>query len=188
MDASSPAGRVGAGRPSVLHRWPTAVGLAAAAASLLTGASRETAAITVCVAALCYLGAAALQRPWIAWAGVLGFSLVVVAAELAGLAWWAGLGVAAVVLVAFGLLAGAPRPALTAQTAALAGFGGLAVVAVFLAPRAGMILAGLALASHAVWDVIHLRRRRVVPRSLAEACIALDVPLGLGVVVLAFAA
>jgi hypothetical protein len=132
--------------------------------------------------------AAALQRPWIAWAGVLGFSLVVVAAELAGLAWWAGLGVAAVVLVAFGLLAGAPRPALTAQTAALAGFGGLAVVAVFLAPRAGMILAGLALASHAVWDVIHLRRRRVVPRSLAEACIALDVPLGLGVVVLAFTA
>jgi hypothetical protein len=31
---------------------------------------------------------------------------------------------------------------------------------------------------------VHYRRGIVVPRSLAEACVALDVPLGLGIVVL----
>jgi hypothetical protein len=47
------------------------------------------------------------------------------------------------------------------------------------------VAAGVVLASHAVWDLVHLRSGRVVPRSLAEFCIALDVPLGLGFVLLA---
>ena len=50
-------------------------------------------AIAVCVAALCYLGAAALGRPWVAWAGIVGGSLVVVASELVGLVWGLGAGV-----------------------------------------------------------------------------------------------
>jgi hypothetical protein len=33
--------------------------------------------------------------------------------------------------------------------------------------------------------LVHYRRNEVVPRSLAEACMLLDVPLGLGLVVLA---
>jgi hypothetical protein len=171
---------------TLLRHWPGLLGLLAAAFQIITGATRETVAITVSVATLCYLGAAALNRPWVAWAGILGGSVVVVAGELAGLPWWAAVGVAAAALVAIGLIGGAPRPALTAQTAALLGFGGLAVVALFVAPRAGMVLAGLALASHAAWDVVHYRRDVVVPRSLAEFCILLDVPLGLALVVLAF--
>jgi hypothetical protein len=43
------------------------------------------------------------------------------------------------------------------------------------------VVAGLALAAHAAWDARHLRRGTVVPRSLAKACLALDLPLGLGV-------
>ena len=82
-------------------------------------------AITVCVAALCYLGAAALGRPWVAWAGIVGASLVVVASELVALVWWAGIGIAALTLVVAGRLGRASRPALTAQTAALLVFGGL---------------------------------------------------------------
>jgi hypothetical protein len=39
--------------------------------------------------------------------------------------------------------------------------------------------------AHAVWDAVHLRRGVVVPRSLAEACIFLDVPLGIAVIALA---
>ena len=50
-------------------------------------------AIAVCVAALCYLGAAALDRPWVAWAGIVGGSLVVVASELVSLVWGLGAGV-----------------------------------------------------------------------------------------------
>jgi len=68
---------------------------------------------------------------------------------------------------------------------ALLVFGGLAVTALFLAPRLGLVLAGVVLASHAGWDVVHYRRDQVVPRSLAEFCMLLDVPLGVGFVVLA---
>jgi hypothetical protein len=172
-------------RHAVLHRWPSALGLAAVALQLATGAGREAVAIVLCVATLCYLGAAALERPWVAWAGVVGGSLVIVASELIGLVWWAGVGIVALALIAVGLLGRASRPALTAQTAALLGFGGLAVAALFLAPRIGLALVGVGLAAHAVWDLVHYRRNQVVPRSLAEFCMLLDVPLGIGAVVLA---
>jgi hypothetical protein len=171
----------------LLHRWPSALGLLAVVAALATGADRESVAITLAVAALCYLGAAALNRPWIAWATIVGGSLVVTVGALTGLAWWGAIGIAAAALLVTGLVSGVPRPPLTAQTAALLGFGGLAVAAVFLAPRAGMVLAGLALASHAGWDLVYYRRNEVVPRSLAEFCMVLDVPLGLALIVLAFA-
>jgi hypothetical protein len=170
---------------SVPHRWPSALGLAAAALLLATGGDRETVAIVLCVATLCYLGAAGLDRPWVAWAGIAGGSLVVFASEVVGLAWWAGIGIGALALVVAGLLGRVPRPALTAQTAALIGYGGLAVAALFFAPRVGLVLAGVLLASHAGWDLIHYRRNQVVPRSLAEFCMLLDVPLGVGAVVLA---
>ena len=65
-----------------------------------------------------------------------------------------------------------------------AAYGGVALTALAINPRAGVVLGGLALAAHAGWDAVHYRRGIVVPRSLAEACVALDVPLGLGIVVL----
>ena len=171
---------------TLLHHWPSLLGLLAAGFQIATGATRETVAITVSVATLCYLGAAALNRPWVAWAGLIWGSAVVTIGELTGLVWWGAIGIAAAALVATGMFLRVPRPALTAQTAALLGFGGSAVAALFLAPRVGMVLAGLALASHAIWDVVHWRRNAVVPRSLAEFCVWLDVPLGVALIVLAF--
>lgn len=170
---------------SVGHRWPSVVGLAAAVLQLTAGADRELVAITLGIALLCYLGAAALGRPWVGWAGIIGGSLVVVAGELAGLVWWVAIGVAAFALVVAGLFGQASRPALTRQTAALLGYGGVAVAALYLAPRLGLVLAGAALAGHAVWDLIHYRRNQVVPRSLAEFCMLLDVPLGAAAIILA---
>ncbi|MEV0731630.1 hypothetical protein [Polymorphospora sp. NPDC050346] len=178
--------RAGAARWSaVLHRWPSVLGLAAATTMLATGASRETLSVIVSVAALCYLGAAAFDRPWMGWAGVGAAPVVIVVSELAGLPWWSGLAVAAGGLVVVGLVGGVPRPPLTAQALALLGYGGLAVAALFLPPQVGLVLAGLVLTAHGVWDVIHYRRDQVVPRSLAEFCVLLDVPLGLGFLVLA---
>jgi hypothetical protein len=66
-------------------------------------------------------------------------------------------------------------------------YAGLALAALAMDPDAGLAVAGLVLASHAAWDAVHHRRRAVVSRSLAEACIALDLPLGLGLVALALA-
>ena len=167
------------------RRWPSVLGLAAAAFFVATGANRETVAIVVLVAAVCYLAAAALDLPWVAWATIGAASGVVVASELFGVAWWVGLGIAAVALVVIGVLGRVSRPALTAQTVALLGYGGLAVTALYLAPRIGAVLVALTLIMHGVWDAIHYRRNQVVPRSLAEFCVFLDVPLGAAVLIVA---
>ncbi|KAE8762898.1 hypothetical protein GB883_17010 [Georgenia thermotolerans] len=173
---------------ALLRRWPSALGLGVATLLLATGAAeRDTLAITVTAAAVCYLAAAALGRPWVAWASIAGASLVLVVGELAGLPWWVGLALTGLALVVVGLWRGAPRPTLV-QAAALLGFGALAVVALIVEPRAGLVLAGLTLAGHAFWDAIHHRRDQVVSRSLAEACMLLDVPLGLGCIGLGLAA
>jgi hypothetical protein len=169
----------------ILHRWPSALGLAVAALQLARDPDTETVATVIGVAVVCYLGAAALNRRWVAWAGCVVVSLMVVASQVIGLAWWAVSGIVALALVVAGLILRVPRAPLAAQTGALIGYGGVAVAALSLAPRAGLVLAGAALVGHSVWDVIHYRRNQVVHRSLAEFCILLDVPLGVGAIVLA---
>jgi hypothetical protein len=154
----------------------------AAAAVLLTGAAdRSTVGITVAVAAICSLAAAALNRPWAAWAAIPAATVVIVVGKLLDVEPLVSLAVTAVVLVAVGLLTRVPRAALTAQSAAALVYGGLAVVGLAVAPTAGLVLVAVTLIAHGGWDLLHLRRRIVVPGSLAEACVALDVPLGLAV-------
>jgi hypothetical protein len=170
---------------TVLRRWPSALGLATAAVALAVNGNREAIAITVSLAALCYVAAAAFGRPWVAWPAILGGTIVVVVSGMIGLVWWAGVGITAIALVVVGLIGRVPRAALASQTGALVVYGGVAVAALSLGPRVGLAVAGVALASHGVWDLIHYRRNRVVSRSLAEFCVVLDVPLGVGVVILA---
>jgi hypothetical protein len=169
------------------RRWPSLLGAAFAAGQLAAGPDTEAIATVIAVAVLCYLAAAAFDRRWVAWAGCAAFPAVVIASWAASLAWWAVAGAAALVMVAAGWLLRVPRAPLNAQTAALLGYGALAVIALFLEPRVGLALAGAGLALHAVWDVIHYRRNRVVHRSLAELCVLLDIPLGAGAIVLAIA-
>ncbi|GIE95511.1 hypothetical protein [Paractinoplanes rishiriensis] len=173
---------------ALLQRWPALVGLTSAVLVLIFTADRETTAISVNVAVLCYLSAAAFGRPWLAWAAIPLFSVVVTVAKIAGFAWWAAFAVVGVVLIVAGLAIGVPRKPLWAQVGAAVVYGGLAVVALFLPVVVGGVLAGLALAAHAGWDWVAYRRNEVVPRSLAEACMFLDVPLGVGVVVLSLTA
>ncbi|MFE6646632.1 hypothetical protein ACFVJS_08735 [Nocardioides sp. NPDC057772] len=165
--------------------WPAALGLAAATFQIVTGAATDAVALTVTVAASCYLAAAAFGLRWIAWANILVGSIVAILSELAGAPWWLGLAVFAVVLVVVGLLRRAPVRWLSAEGFAMVGFGGLAVVAVLISPRTGLALAGVALASHAAWDYLHWRRDAVVPRSMAEFCIVLDVLFGAAAITLA---
>jgi hypothetical protein len=174
-------------RRPVLGYWPAALGLAAATFQIVTGVAADAVAITVAAAASCYLAAAALGRPWVAWAGIPVASGVVVVSEIAGISWWVGLAGFAAVLVVAGVLRRAQTHPLTAQGLAMLGFGGVAVVAVLVSPRLGLALAGVALASHAAWDYVHWRRNTVVPRSLAEFCFVLDIPFGVAAIVLAIA-
>jgi hypothetical protein len=170
---------------ALARRWPAAAGLLAAVLMLAFTVDRQTVTISLTVAALCYLGAAALGRRWVAWAGVAVFSVPVVVAELIGVPWWVATAVVAAALLITGLVIGVPRPPVLAQTVAALAYGGVAVAALSLPADAGLLLAGLALAAHAGWDAVHYRRDAVVPRSLAEACMFFDVPLGVGAVVIA---
>lgn len=161
MPAATPAGI-----HTLLRRWPSLVGLAAAAVVLVGGADREAAAIVVLVAAVCYLAAAALDLPWVgdhrcrqrgrgclrtAWRRPV-----------------VGLGNAAVALVVVGVLSRGVAPGADRADRCPARYGGLAVTALYVAPRIGAVLVALTLIAHGVWDVVHYRRDQVVPRSLAE--------------------
>ncbi|MFF2274605.1 hypothetical protein [Agromyces sp. NPDC058126] len=137
------------------------------------------------IATLCYLAAAVTGRRWVAWLVVGVGTLLVFAAELLDLPRWAVLAVTGVVLLVVGLVR-RPR-ATTPQALAMVGFFGVAVAALALDPRLGLALAGLALAAHAGWDVVHYRRNAVVGRSLALWCMGLDLFLGLVCVGIAIA-
>jgi hypothetical protein len=162
-----------------------AVGLLAAGALLDGGApgglrleavDAATPATAVGVAALCYLAAAASGRRWAAWAAVPVSSALPVLAEVLGVPRWTALAAAGAVLVVLGALA--RRDATWPQALAMVGWFGVCVVALELAPRTGLALAGVALAAHAAWDAVHYRRDVVVHRSLAVWCMGLDVLLG----------
>jgi len=184
-DASTTAGP---GRlAAVARRWPVAVGLLAAAALVLDGAAtREVLAMVVLIAVSCYVAAAAFARPWMAWVWCLPASALVVVARLLDVSPVLVNGLAAVALLVVGVVRGVARPALARQTAGLVVYGMLVLVALALAPGAGLVLAALTLIGHGAWDLWHLRRHRdQVSPSLAEACVALDVPAGLAVLVLA---
>jgi hypothetical protein len=172
---------------SLWRRWPAAVGLLGAAFVAVVSPDRETVVIALLVALSCYLAAAALGARWVAWAAIPVGSALVVAGALIGIDPWFVLGGASVVLVVLGLMLGASRTALTAQSIALVAYGGVGIAALALGPAAGAVLASLALMAHAIWDVIHYRRNAVVPRSLAEACMFFDVPLGVAIIVMALA-
>ena len=149
----------------------------------LDGVTADAPMTAVGIATLCYLAAAVTGLRWMAWLWVaVGTALIFVARLIDVPRWWV-LALAGVALAAIGFIR---RPAVTTpQTLAMVGYFGVAVVALFLAPRVGLALAGLALLTHAVWDVVHYRRNIVVGRSLAIWCIGLDVVAGVTCVVLA---
>jgi hypothetical protein len=173
---------------ALAHRWPTAVGALAALGMILTAPDRADVALVVAIATACYVAAAVFARPWMAWAWIPIAFVVVVAGRLVDLDPMVATGVVAAALVVAGLARSTTRPAVTLETAGLLVYGAFTVAALLLAPAVGLVVAALTLIAHGIWDVWHLRRHReLVSPSLAEACIALDVPLGLAVLVVALA-
>jgi hypothetical protein len=91
----------------------------------------------------------------------------------------------AVALLIYGLLRGAGHPGyrLPLQTVALLGFGAAAAAALMITPELGAYLVAAGLPGHAAWDAYHHRLNRVVVRSLAEFCLALDAALAVVIVI-----
>jgi hypothetical protein len=171
----------------VRRRWPTLAGLGFAALIAFGLVSGVELAPVLAASAAVYLGAAALQRPAAAWPLFFATAVVITVARLFDGRFeptWVILA-GAVALLLYGLLRGAGRPGhgLPLQTMALLGFGVAAGAALTITPEPGAYLVAAGLLGHAAWDVHHHRTNRVVVRSLAEFCLALDTALAVAIVV-----
>lgn len=174
----------------MLRGWPTVAGILFAGGMIVLlwigRADAATAADILTAAAFVYLGSAALGHRGAAWP-LFGLTFVLVGIGLAVPSFPAFVVMVslAVALALFGVLRGRLRPAdgVPLQLAAMA----VVVVLVLVAGAAGQpwtgILAGIGLIAHALWDVRHLRSRRVVAPTMAEFCAALDLVLAIGVII-----
>jgi hypothetical protein len=166
----------------LMHRWPTALGIAVAAlAAFDLQDGLEFAALTVLMA-LVYLGAAALNRRWSVWVVLLaGLPLAIFIPSISGVDSSVVLLVAAPVFLVLGVARGQwQRPGgVPLQTAGMLAFGSTVLVALFYVDQdLGGKLVAIAILGHAAWDVYHYLRNRVVPRSYAEFCAFVDLLLG----------
>ena len=171
----------------VRRRWPTLAGLGFAALIAFDLMSGVELAPVLAASAAVYLGAAALQRPAAAWPLFFATVAVITIARLLEDDFeptWVILA-GAVALLIYGLRRGAGRPGygLPLQTVALVGFGAAAGAALMITPELGAYLVAAGLLGHAAWDVHHHRTNRVVVRSLAEFCMALDTALAVTIVI-----
>jgi hypothetical protein len=167
---------------ALMHRWPTALGIAVAALAAFDAQDGlEFAELTVLMA-LVYLGAAALDRRWAAWVVLLaGLPLAFFISSISGIDPSVVLLVAAPVFLVLGVARGQwQRPdGLPLQTAGMLAFGSTALVALYYVyPDLGGKLVGIAILGHAAWDAYHYLRDRVVARSYAEFCAIVDLLLG----------
>jgi hypothetical protein len=177
---------------ALLGRWPAAAGLAFAALVGFGMTSGVEMAAVLAAAAVVYLGAAALRRPRAAWPLFFVTGAVITVMRLLDDRFepaWVLLG-ASVLLIAYGLVRGALQPAygMPLQTLALLVCGAVIAVALLTDPVVGSCLVAFGLLSHAGWDLYHYAVDRVVSRSMAEFCLALDAALGVAILVLTFAA
>ena len=165
----------------LMHRWPTALGVAVAAlAAFDVDDGLEFAALTVLMA-LVYLGAAALDWRWSAWVVLLaGLPLAFFLPSISGIDPSLVLLVAAPVFLVLGVARGQwQRPGgLPLQSAGMLAFGSTVLVALYVDPDLGGKLVAIAILGHAAWDAYHYLRNRVVPRSYAEFCAVVDLLLG----------
>lgn len=142
----------------------------------LASTTAMTPATAVGVAALCYLTAAVTGARWMSWVAVPIASGVPFLGLISPVPWWLIMAAVGLLLAVIGLIR-APKLSLP-QVGAMVVYFGLAVLALTLAPRVGLVLAGVVLAAHAGWDLLHYRKDRVVLRSLAVWCIGLDLTVG----------
>jgi hypothetical protein len=161
-------------------RWPSILGVVMIAATSFDGVDVYVVALVTLIAALCYLAAAATDRPrgaWVAFAASFAIVPLGIITRIDLGIPLLGIGLA---LVAYGLIT-LPRAKwseLAIQTGGVAAFAAIGFIALNLGPVAAGHVAALGIIGHGVWDVIHHRRDKVAVRSFTEFCAVLDFGLG----------
>jgi hypothetical protein len=176
-------------------RWPTVVGLILAAGGITgvvlmdTEGRLDQFAPAVALMSGIYLTAYALGRPAAAWIAFPVLSALMVPLTLLDLNAGIAMTVVSVVLWLWAVLRGrsADQPWFGIQTAGMVAFGALTLLALLAGSRLGVLLAGLGWFAHGVWDAYHFKIGRVVDRSWSEACLVVDIPIGLALVIASFA-
>jgi hypothetical protein len=174
---------------ALVHRWPTALGVAVAAlAAFDLQGGTELAALTMLMPVV-YVGAAALDRRRFAWAVLLaGIAVLTVVPSASQIVPSVIFLVAALVFLIAGIARGQwRRPGgLPLQTVGMLAFGSTVLVAIYVDPDLGGYLVAIGLLGHAAWDAVHYVRNRVVTRSYAEFCAVLDLLVGAAVLFVLF--
>jgi hypothetical protein len=171
---------------SITRRWPTAAGLAVAAISAAGISAGSEVAPVVTASGFVYLGSAALRSRASAWPLFVLSSIFITAGNLVPgfdpTVWMLG---TVAVLTGYGLVRGALRPGwgVPLQLAVMVVLGAAALAAVAVNETVGGLLVAAGLFAHAGWDAYHHRTDRVVVRSMAEFCFALDTLLAILVLV-----
>jgi hypothetical protein len=176
----------------LVHRWPTALGVAVAALTALdlkvdAGFVSSLSALVV-VMALVYVGAGVLGRPRASWAVLLGgLPLALFVPPTSAINPSVVVLAIAVFFLVVGVMRGQLREpgGLLLQAAGVLVFGATALAALYVAPELGAYLVALALLGHAAWDAYHYLRDRVVTRSYAEFCGIADLLLGAAILLTA---
>ncbi|MBZ2198198.1 hypothetical protein [Occultella gossypii] len=165
-------------------RWPSVVGALALLANVWGGTDAHVTAMIIILAAMVYVAAAALDSRPSAWVMVAVATVAVTIAMVTALDAIVVLLVMAAGFAVFGMLRGPRiRREVAIQTAGFVAFAAVALGAMMVGAVAAALLAATASLGHSAWDAVHHRRDRVVSRSLAEACMVLDIGLGLALLV-----
>ncbi|GAA4310472.1 hypothetical protein BJY14_003543 [Actinomadura luteofluorescens] len=168
---------------ALARRWPTAVALAAAALIFVGGLGDLDEAVSgfgelILLLALEYLILDRIGRRGASWPviGAMVAAMVVIGA-LDAVPMSAVIVAAALVLLVWGAVAGAPngRAVFGVQAAGMLGFGAIAFAGLAVDPDLGRYLVAAGWFLHGVWDAVHLKLGKVVSRSYAEACGVVDV-------------
>ncbi|MBE1490183.1 hypothetical protein [Plantactinospora soyae] len=186
-------------RRELADRWPTAVAMVAIAVAVavmvLLDGEAELFGPAIAVMAGIYLMAYALGRPSTAWLAFVVLSAVVSVLHILDGRQVSGVDPAVgmtIVLVLLWLWTVARRRFTEArtfsiQTAGMVGFGVLTLLCTAVAPRLGIVLAGVGFLAHGAWDAYHFRVNRVVNRPWSEFCAVVDLGVGVALIVVATA-
>ena len=178
----------------LLHRWPTALGVAVAALTAfgLRIDAEEVSFLSALVVLmpLVYVGAAVVDRRRFAWVVLLVAitPLVLIKVLDLGINLHPAFLVAALALLALAAARGRLRgpSGVPLQAAGMLVFGAGMLVALYVEPVLGGMLVAIGLLGHAAWDAVHYARNRVVARSYAEFCAVLDLLVGAAVLFVLF--
>jgi hypothetical protein len=165
---------------SLIHRWPTVLGIAFAILIALGLERGSKLYFLLFIVGLGYLVPAALNRPWAAWV-VFVLSLPFIAAmRLLGVEPAAGLLAVALIFLIVGVVRGQWRTrwGMPLQTAGMIAWAAIGLTVLFVSPNIGGYLVAAGLIGHAVWDIVHYWTNRVAARTYAEFCAVLDILVG----------